>query len=269
MATSRSSISPMLVTAGSKVPIFTGRLTDLKPWQMALKKKQRVHDLTDAELINLAYDYSDEIVSEWIGSYLDNHPDTSSKTLFDEITEQYGEFINPADATWALIKVTQGKNESLVELASRMSSLARMAYWNSELREGSAVQVQLAEFFINGINNSFIKEDVARANPKTLSEALSSARESERLYEWLRGCREKGKTNNKFSGRNYWRQEGIGSHTVLREPKAEGYHRKWTGESHGCYSCRQPVYKKKGMLQVSKNAGIVTNKSARGPKAGI
>ena len=268
MATSRSSISPMLVTAGSKVPIFTGRPTDLKPWLMALKKKQRVHDLTDAELINLAYDYSDGIVSEWIGSYLDDHPDTSSKTLFDEITAQYGEFINPADAARALIKVTQEKNESLAELASRMSSLARMAYRDSELREGSAVQVQLAEFFIDGINNSFIKEDVARANPKTLSEALSSARESERLYERLRGCREKEK-NNKFSGRNYWRQEGIGSHTVLREPKAEGYHRKWAGESHGCYSCRQPVHKKKGMLQVSKNAGIVTNKCARGPKAGI
>ena len=244
MATSRPNIFPMLVTAGSKIPIFTGRPTDLKPWLMALKKKQRVHDLTDAELINLAYDYSDGIVSEWIGSYLDDHPDTSSKTLFDEITAQYGEFINPADAARALIKVTQEKNESLAELASRMSSLARMAYRDSELREGSAIQVQLAEFFIDGINNSFIREDVARANPKTLSEALSSARESERLYERLRGCREKEKTN-KFSGRNYWRQERIGSSTVLREPKAEGYHRKWAGESHGCYSCRRPVQKTK------------------------
>ena len=234
----------MLVTAGSKIPIFTGRPTDLKPWLMALMKKQRVHDLTDAELINLAYDYSDGIVSEWIGSYLDDHPDTSSKTLFDEITAQYGEFINPADAARALIKVTQEKNESLAELASRMSSLARMAYRDSELREGSAIQVQLAEFFIDGINNSFIREDVARANPKTLSEALSSARESERLYERLRGCREKEKTN-KFSGRNYWRQERIGSSTVLREPKAEGYHRKWAGKSHGCYSCRRPVQKTK------------------------
>ena len=83
------------------------------------------------------------------------------------------------------------------------------------------------------------------------------------------GASMKKKKTNKFSGRNYWRQEGIGSHTVLREPKAEGYHRKWAGDSHGCYSCRQPVHKKKGMLQVSKNAGIVTNKSAQGPKAGI
>ena len=55
----------------------------------------------------------------------------------------------------------------------------------------------------------------------------------------------KKKKTNKFSGRNYWRQEGIGSSTVLREPKAEGYHRKWAGESHGCYSCRQPVHKKR------------------------
>ena len=140
----------------------------------------------------MAYDYSDGIVSEWIGSYLVDYPDTSSKTLFNEITAQYGEFINPADAARALIKVTQGKNESLAELASRMSSLARMAYRESELREGSAVQVQLAEFFIDGINNSFIK-DVARTNPKTLSKALSSARESERFYERLRGCREKEK----------------------------------------------------------------------------
>ena len=206
MATPRSNLSPMLVTAGSKIPIFAGRPTDLKPWLNALKKKQRVHNLTDPELVNLAYDYSDGVVSEWIGSYLDDHPDTSSKALFDEITAQYGEFINPADAARALIKVIQEKNESLAELASRMSSLAKLAYRDSELREGSSVQVHLAEFFIDGISNPFIKEDVARANPKTLSEALSSARESERLYERLQGCRKKEKFNNKFLGRSYWRR---------------------------------------------------------------
>ena len=58
-----------------------------------------------------------------------------------------------------------------------MSSLAKLAYRDSELREGSAVQVQLAEFFIDVVSNSFIKECVTRANPTTSSEALSSARE--------------------------------------------------------------------------------------------
>ena len=72
-----------------------------------------------------------------------------------------------------------------------MPDLAKLAYRGSELREGSAVQVQLAEFFIDGVSNSSIKEDVARANPTTLSEVLSSARESERLYERLRGCSER------------------------------------------------------------------------------
>ena len=42
-----------------------------------------------------------------------------------------------------------------------MSNLAKLAYRDSELREGSAVQVQLAEFFIDEVGNSFIKEGVA------------------------------------------------------------------------------------------------------------
>ena len=68
------------------------------------------------------------------------------------------------------MKVKQKKNESLTELARRISNLAKLAYRDSVLREVSAVQVQLAEFFIDGVSNSFIKEDVARANPTTLLE---------------------------------------------------------------------------------------------------
>ena len=105
-----------------------------------------------------------------------------------------------------------------------MSNLAKLAYRNSELREGSAVQVQQVEFFIDGVSNSFIKEDVARANPTTLSEALSSARESERLYERLRSCQEiKQKHANRFPGRAGWRLEWVGPHTLLRAPKSKDY----------------------------------------------
>ena len=116
-----------------------------------------------------------------------------------------------------------------------MSNLAKLAYRDPELREGSAVQVQLAEIFIDGVRNSFIKEDVARANPTTLSEALLSARESERLYERLRGCQEiKEKHTNRFPGRAGWRQDRVGPYTLLRAPKSEDYRRKWSEESSGC-----------------------------------
>ena len=61
-----------------------------------------------------------------------------------------------------------------------MSNIAKLEYQDSELRKESAVQEHFSEFFIDGVSNSFIKEDVARANLTTLSEALSSARESEK-----------------------------------------------------------------------------------------
>ena len=181
-------------------------------------------------------------MSEWIGNYLDDHPDIPSKDLFEELTAQYGEFVNSTDAARALMKIKQKKDESLAELTSIMSNLAKLAYRDSELREGSTVQVQLAEFFIDEVSNPFIKEDVARANPATLSEALSSAMEGERLYERLRGCQEiKEKFNNRFPGRAGWQHERVGLYTLLRAPKSEDYRGKWSGESRGCYSFKKSI----------------------------
>ena len=79
----------------------------------------------------------------------------------------------------------QKQGETLAELANRMRKLARIAYQDAGHKEGHAVQVQLAEYFVDALNKSFIKEDVVRANPKTLSEALTVARDSERLFQRL------------------------------------------------------------------------------------
>ena len=115
---------------------------------------------------------------------------------------------------------------------SRMSNLAKLAYRDSELWERSAVQIQQ-------VSNSFIQEVVARAYSTTFSEALSSARESEKLYERLRGCPEiKEKHTNRFLGRAVWRQERVDPHTLVRAPKSEDYREKLSGESRGCYSCK-------------------------------
>ena len=65
-----------------------------------------------------------------------------------------------------------------------MMKLARIAYQDAGHREGHAVQVRLTEYFIDALNNSFIK-DVVWANPESLSEALTVARDSERLFQRL------------------------------------------------------------------------------------
>ena len=66
-----------VITSGSKIPTFTGKLTNLKLWLAALKKKECIYKLIDPELINLATDFLDGIALEWIGDYLNDHPNIS------------------------------------------------------------------------------------------------------------------------------------------------------------------------------------------------
>ena len=70
----------------------------------------------------------------------------------------------------AFIRRKQNQGEFLAELTSRIMKLVRIAYQDAGHREGNAVQVQLTEYFVDALSNSFIKEDVARANPVSLSE---------------------------------------------------------------------------------------------------
>ena len=57
MANTNPSLIHIVAPSGSKIPIFTGKPTDLKPWLAVLKKKLRIYKLTDLELINLANDF--------------------------------------------------------------------------------------------------------------------------------------------------------------------------------------------------------------------
>ena len=70
-----------VATSGSKIPIFTGKASGFHSWVEALKKKARIYQLTQTELVNLAYDYSDGVVSEYIGLYLDDYPGSNWGTF--------------------------------------------------------------------------------------------------------------------------------------------------------------------------------------------
>ena len=107
MANTKPSLIHIVATRGLRIPIFTGSSTDLKPCVTALKMKQRIYKLTDSDLVNQSYAFSDGIVSEWIGNYLDDHADIPSKDLFEELTAQCGEFVNSTGAIQTLMKIKQ------------------------------------------------------------------------------------------------------------------------------------------------------------------
>ena len=235
------------LTNSSKIPMYTGKPAELNPWMTALQKKERIYKLTDPELVDLAYDFTDGIASEWIGEYLVNHPDVTSAELFQQLNAQFGEVANSTEAARDLITMKQIQEETLAELANRIIKLAKVAYPDAEHRQSHAVQLQLSKYFIDALNNSFIKEDVLRANPDTLSGALTVARYSERLFQRLnprqrlsQGTAQRSR-EEWSSGKSHNGEVYCGPCTMLGESKVEGRHNEWSREEiHPSerFSCR-------------------------------
>ena len=198
-------------SGGSRVPIFKGKSSEFQTWVEAIKKKSKIYKLSQADIVNLAYDYSDGVVSEYIGLYLEDHPECSWEELLQQLNNQYGNCTSAANAARALIKVRQKEGETLPELTSRILGLAKIAYKDAVQREGEVIQMQLAEFFTDAIENPFVREDTARACPTTLSEAFNAAQQSLRLHERLVRLREQ------MSGVR-WQDEG----RFVRPPQNNG-----------------------------------------------
>ncbi|CAE1170710.1 unnamed protein product [Acanthosepion pharaonis] len=107
--------------------------------------------------------------------------------------------------------------------------------------------MQLAEFFTDAIENSFVREDTARAYPTTLTEAFNAAQRSLRLHERLATSREqmwgaRGQCDGRYVGppqndRERWRYGGTDHHWENHTPQ-----RSWTESSPvpgrpGCWGC--------------------------------
>ena len=175
-----------------KIPIFTRKASEFQAWVEALKKKARIYQLTHTELVNLAYDYSDGVVSEYIGLYFDDNPENDWGDLLEQLTNQYSDYTSATDAARTLIKTMQRKVETLSEQASRVLGLANVAYEVAVQHEGEKVQAQLAEYFTDAIENTSVREDTARAALASLVEAFVTAGKSLRLYNRLTASKGRG-----------------------------------------------------------------------------
>lgn len=93
--------------SGSKIPIFMSRVSELCLWIEAIQKKGHIYDLSDMEMIGLAYDYSEELASEWFGDYLGKNSSPSWKELERKINDQFGSHSSITGAARTLVSVRQ------------------------------------------------------------------------------------------------------------------------------------------------------------------
>ena len=154
---------------GSKIPLFTVMAVELGPWLKAIKKKGRIYNLTDANMISSAYDYIKGTALEWIGEYLDKYKAQTTWKMFEhDIQKHFGSHSSQTEAARSLVEMRQINGETIAHLVSRMSVLTKVAYPNTAGRNYPVTQAQLAEFFTDALCSLLLREDVARAQPNTL-----------------------------------------------------------------------------------------------------
>lgn len=61
----------MVSWVGRWIPIYSGKQSESQVKIEALKQKAKINNLTSGEIFNIAYDYSDDTMSDYIGLFLD------------------------------------------------------------------------------------------------------------------------------------------------------------------------------------------------------
>ena len=167
--------------------------------------------------MNLAYDYSDVVLSEYIGLYLDDSPGCNWGDLLEQLINQYSDNTSATDAARALIKIKQREGETLSELAGRVLGLAMVAYKDAVQREREAVQAQQAEYYTDAIENMFVREDTARAAQRHWRRRL---RRQERVLGSIIGSQPPRGGEKKWDGQE--RRERGGQRLILLLGTKEG-----------------------------------------------
>ena len=107
----------------------------------------------------------------------------SFKTLIEAMAERFDkDSMYPEEAKFALLQRRQRRGESLVELASDIEHLARVAYGglgNTEM----GIQRLAVGHFVEALDDSQLRLQVRFSKPAEMSDALMRAREVERILE--------------------------------------------------------------------------------------
>lgn len=111
--------------------------------------------IISAEIVIIAYDYSDDTISDYIGVFLDENLQASWMHFLQQLITQYGEYVNADDAV--RVRIRQSERETLSVLTNGAINLAKIAFNAGVQRDGEAVEKQLAEYHTDAIRNTSVR----------------------------------------------------------------------------------------------------------------
>lgn len=165
----------------SQIANFDGDSKTYKRWIKGIEKHAMLEGIPIEKVTYLAFKTSTGAVSDFIERYLKVNPRAEWGALKAELAKRFADISDAQHAFTLLRQVRQERNENVQVYAERLLSLAEQAYEGAQ--DARVTEGQLVGFFTDGLYSDRLKIKVMRDDPKTLQEAINSARAEANLQQ--------------------------------------------------------------------------------------
>ena len=163
----------------SQIENFDEDSKTYKKWIKGIEKHAMLEGIPIQKVTYLALKTSTGAVSDFIERYLKVNPRAEWGALKAELAKRFADISDAQHAFTLLRQVRQERNENVQIYAERLLSLAEQAYEGAQ--DARVTEGQLVGFFTDGLYSDRLKIKVMRDDPKTLQEAINSARDEFKL----------------------------------------------------------------------------------------
>ena len=145
-------------------------------WIRSIEKYAMITNLGPNDCKMICYQTSVGPVSDFIARWLRETDQVNNNwdNLKTQLNFRYGHIPDASYAFELLNKVNQKIGENVPIFGERILTLATDAFRGQDINQ-PIVQLQLVNFFINGLYQDYLRMKIMRENPQTLAQAVNSA----------------------------------------------------------------------------------------------
>lgn len=154
---------------------YDGSPDKFQEWVKSIQKYALLTNINERDKILVALQTSQSGVADYITRWLSNNGENQTwEDLKTQLTYRFSSVSDASHAFEILSKIKQKLNENIPIFGERILSLAQEAFSGHDLNL-PIIQMQLVNFFINGLRHDGTKLRILREDPKTLANAVNSA----------------------------------------------------------------------------------------------
>ena len=166
-----NNVTQALTTQGISgvVNKFDGNPKHYREWIKSIEKYAVLVNANDERKKLIAYQTSSAAVSGFIHRYMQANAGHTWDQMKQQLATRFSDVTDAQMALSLLRQVRQKQGETIQNYAERILSLAEDAYDN---QGGNAVERQLIDIFVDGLQNDQLKMKILRDQPNTLQGAV-------------------------------------------------------------------------------------------------